>query len=1151
MANSINDLSPNFRDLLLNRNLILSDTITNNGLSASAVGLGSIPSISSIANSVQPSDDLEESGINHRSNVISRNRYTSTEDMVAATIINNSYSYSQRDGGYIDENKDLNLGGNGTKSLDVIDSFLSQEGFGLGNDGFTSQGDIRTTLSGRVLGATGGINETPLGIIGGQQLLLALGQRATFNAQRELFGQVNLSPFSLLSGSEFLVPDNSITVRSTTAGRIGDIALDVFGFNLPIDIIDDNASIFTQNVETSMGEASLLRNNSLIKYTGKGQIIRLFDNLNANTYAPDYDSDGSGRKTSKLGVHAPREYKTTTSGVTLTGQIFDKNRNAYVPVNPVFDGSDSIWDPNVTISDDNTLLSKTKSIFKTPNNPNGKIDFRIFDDQGIPYGGNSQLITPHSLSNGKISKGSAVTGIKDNGESDNIFCRTWTSTKTYSSVADLQKNTGLFDYRDKIRNDTEDSVLGDNGFVKISPYRVPDSGSVDPYEAKKFMFSIENLAWNDQKDNLPKFEIGNGDPKTGTKGRIMWFPPYDIKFTDTTAVDWDSTKFIGRGEPVYTYNNTERSGTLSFKVIIDYPDYMNNSKISTDELMSSLVAGCTDYNEYFSQSEFNQLQEEINADINLEEEFPAPYINLPNDFNFYFPNDVATLLLDYEVPDGILTNPTISEGYTSEVGTPSSNSTNYGLNTWDDLDYIDSLREKMLENTGIRVKLKGFASLAGNSTSNKALSDARINAIEDWFRTNINSDIKFLKSVSNGDSQSSATGEVDSIVVKKDRAVMVQFEYQPQDDEQISNVTDIKKEPTNSAAKEIIRRVKNRFHREDEYFEKLKNSDINSDKIIYNNIREKIKFFHPAFHSTTPEGFNSRLTFLQQCTRQGPTNKGTKSNNLAFGAPPVCILRIGDFYHTKIIINSLGIEYDPLVWDLNPEGVGVQPMIANVNISFKFIGGSALNGPINKLQNAVSFNYFANSGVYDPRADRWVRKDKIDPTKPDELFDHLEGVTDLKDFAEEAYPPLKKQETSLRPEQKSVSEIAAKKGTELTIDTQNDRQILIDSFIGWIVTFDAAINNTFIFTYSVIEAEMLNLTDEYNVILEVIDADSSNGLSYKRVLSFKANSSTTDGAILAPDVWNESPYADYSSDKFRLTIKGGNIIPITDFGNWA
>jgi hypothetical protein len=63
-----------------------------------------------------------------------------------------------------------------------------------------------------------------------------------------------------------------------------------------------------------------------------------------------------------------------------------------------------------------------------------------------------------------------------------------------------------------------------------------------------------------------------------------------------------------------------------------------------------------------------------------------------------------------------------------------------------------------------------------------------------------------------------------------------------------------------------------------------------------------------------------------------------------------------------------------LVWDLNPEGVGVQPMIANVTMSFKFIGASTLMGPLNKLQNALSFNYFANTQVYDPRAD-YIAKD--------------------------------------------------------------------------------------------------------------------------------------------------------------------------------
>jgi hypothetical protein len=40
-----------------------------------------------------------------------------------------------------------------------------------------------------------------------------------------------------------------------------------------------------------------------------------------------------------------------------------------------------------------------------------------------------------------------------------------------------------------------------------------------------------------------------------------------------------------------------------------------------------------------------------------------------------------------------------------------------------------------------------------------------------------------------------------------------------------------------------------------------------------------------------------------------------------------------------------------------------------VSINFTFIGGSDLAGPIARLQNAVSFNYYANTGVYDNRAE--------------------------------------------------------------------------------------------------------------------------------------------------------------------------------------
>jgi hypothetical protein len=80
-------------------------------------------------------------------------------------------------------------------------------------------------------------------------------------------------------------------------------------------------------------------------------------------------------------------------------------------------------------------------------------------------------------------------------------------------------------------------------------------------------------------------------------------------------------------------------------------------------------------------------------------------------------------------------------------------------------------------------------------------------------------------------------------------------------------------------------------------------------------------------------------------------------------------LRLGDFYYTKIVINSISIQYETPQWDLNPEGIGVMPMFAKVTINFVFLGGSDLAGPISRLQNAVSFNYYANTSVYDNRAE--------------------------------------------------------------------------------------------------------------------------------------------------------------------------------------
>jgi hypothetical protein len=133
--------------------------------------------------------------------------------------------------------------------------------------------------------------------------------------------------------------------------------------------------------------------------------------------------------------------------------------------------------------------------------------------------------------------------------------------------------------------------------------------------------------------------------------------------------------------------------------------------------------------------------------------------------------------------------------------------------------------------------------------------------------------------------------------------------------------------------------------------------------------------FQPVFHSQTPEDFHRRLTFLHQCTRQGRgvtrTRAGqtdgatnTVPKNSVFGRQPIAVLRIGDFFHTKVVIENISFEYGDAPWDLNPEGMGMQFMMADISITMKVIGGQSLATPINMLQNAVSFNYYANSTYF-------------------------------------------------------------------------------------------------------------------------------------------------------------------------------------------
>ena len=937
--------------------------------------------------------------------------------------------------GYLTQFGVINQGDKGlTNTANIIGSLgglgISQTG---AKTGLVTNNNVRSSLVGRVLGATGNIKDTKIGTIGATQLVLALANNAAFNVQQEILGKLNIQDniLSLIKGDGLagFRPNYQITVPSSGVGRLLNDTASILGFTLPRSFISDAGSIFAS--ENGNNE-NIARANALIVTTGKGQLKSLIQNVNSSLfgtggydsptsepfrsgYAPSYRnrrgkkqiegdniyaySNGDGNLTNPLescdgiipDISFSREQRTETSGFKDAdkegygprgGKDYSKStlkQVGFTWTSDVGDAVNSISTNSILKGDKKSLLVKTQKLFNSVGMLNmivGKGDLNIEPSQIQTTNGGGMSKGSGVLKGNLFTEQGVYNGNNDTAEK--TYARAWTTLDRYDKVSKLIRHSGLYDKKDvPYRHQIQGSVLDDNGFVKITPYvNVVE----DP---KKFMFSIENLAWNDQYYNLLPCERGSGDLLTGKKGRIMWFPPYDIQFSENSSVEWDSNKFIGRGESVYTYSNTERSGTLSFKVVVDHPTYVNafsdnrggNGSSPDDNYVASFFAGEIDPSASFSKKMTSYELDEVlttyepdsESKLTIDAQKPKDTINL------YFPNDVYSYYEDYENGDGK------GIGHIAGQATSTRNyndNTDFGLNTENEFDKIlyTSFTETataiakylaLPDNAAVIINVKGSASIPGQNTANDSLASKRANTAIDILKSalkteNVTNIDKRIKKIENTlEEKGCDAGEADQSAepCKRARNAIVEFGF---DYNLFPN-----KEGFTSTRTTTRTTTVNPIYGECTFFEKLKQTD----DFIFDKFREKIKYFHPAFHSTTPEGLNSRLTFLLQCTRQGPTLEKQGANNLAFGRPPVCILRIGDFYNTKIVIDSISFDYEPLVWDLNPEGIGVQPMIANVNMSFKFIGGSTLLGPINKLQNALSFNYFANTHVYDVRAD--------------------------------------------------------------------------------------------------------------------------------------------------------------------------------------
>jgi hypothetical protein len=677
----------------------------------------------------------------------------------------------------------------------------------------------------------------------------------------------------------------------------------------------------------------------------------------------------------------------------------------------------------------------------------------------------------------ELTKGSRVLSyVGDIGqEVGTEYCRVFAKDIPYLQYNDLQKTDGIVTEGRRFSY----SVLDKTYNLNIVPNKQEggqDStniiGTYNNAYAKKYMFSIENLAW--ATSNTPGFAVSDLPvcERGPNGGRVMWFPPYGLTFNENVSANWNQTDFIGRPEPIYTYKNTSRTGTLTWKIVVDHPSVLNlivnkvlaneTNKVRVDSILESFFAGCRKYDLYelakkyytISPNDLFEIQQAISSKELTREQLQFTVNTIVTDgqvssdgkdgnssqsilkrnfeqMSFYFNNDTPKKF-----------NQNFKDLYVPYIGQKSyykQQSPSTGQQTTLFFDSVvtpnkEKIDELIVEldkqfsnnpNGAVTITIDATTSAAGKQDYNKELASKRIDSAAIFITGNS----KMTKYVSSGrlivkvgqnfgetpQSQSqplayddktktfipkgtvSCTDSDDSKKLSKEiyttNAMACRRAF-------ISNITSTLSAPappvvttqivgnfvtgttTVSVVEQktvdrdnISKRVLRSLLSECDYFETIKEET----PMVYDSLREKLKFFQPAFHSITPEGLNSRLTFLQQCMRPGdtiPTVKTTNgkttldydnATNTSFGAPPVLILRVGDFYNTKIIPKSLALTYEEL--DLNPEGIGVQPMIANVTLNFDFVGGSGLKESVDKLQNALTFNYYANTEIYDDRAD--------------------------------------------------------------------------------------------------------------------------------------------------------------------------------------
>ena len=364
-------------------------------------------------------------------------------------------------------------------------------------------------------------------------------------------------------------------------------------------------------------------------------------------------------------------------------------------------------------------------------------------------------------------------------------------------------------------------IIGMNGdgSPKVARQKFTIANPYRPGNAKSVLFYLENFS-SEQR---------------------FYFPPYIHSYSDSYGANWNEIHFLGRPEPIFTYNNSSREGTISFIVLTDYSQGLT---IGTDYNSDSL--GPVTINNSIRNFTDNDVARNKSKQFNQEENLAQQQVV------------INTIQQQTQIID---------------------NGTSAGANNSSDEAVASSIIADAFKDLHSLEKSLNIALANANSSSNYSETNP-ING-------NVNTLLITKRSGDSGD------GDIDT------------------------------------KAEDSVKRI---------------------------NEMIKSLAFQPSFFSGDKVDFKTKMDFLAKLTRPA---KADQCSGFSFTKPPVCRIRLGDWWNNDIVVSTVNFSYEDSPWTLDDTGV-VQPMWATVSMNFKFVGpfGGQSGSPV--LSDDVG-------GFYGPR----------------------------------------------------------------------------------------------------------------------------------------------------------------------------------------